>query len=267
MEFEHYRVILFGGYGVLLLFEICFFMSLPNRLLARLVEKLFGIIRLDHQRLIMNFFGINIDFLSSRRFRLSLIIQLAFIPWITLVLLVDGCIFQLQHLSGQDFCPLLDSDCFLMDKSLTYKKILCPPDQFYSIHGILGYHDDGCVRVDENSIPRGIVNHRALRHLEIECVNSIDLFEFLESLLRCVPGLQQLQVTICPIEGFQISFHNIARLLQNYVSSLNYFHCKIPITNVYPCAIDQILHGSIHSIHLLFANVEMNNEYIIISSA
>ncbi|CAF4209692.1 unnamed protein product, partial [Adineta steineri] len=144
---------------------------------------------------------------------------------------------------------------------------MTPGDQFYSIHGILGYHDDGCVRVDENSIPRGIVNHRALRHLEIECVNSIDLFEFLESLLRCVPGLQQLQVTICPIEGFQISFHNIARLLQNYVSSLNYFHCKIPITNVYPCAIDQILHGSIHSIHLLFANVEMNNEYIIISSA
>ncbi|CAF1390919.1 unnamed protein product [Adineta steineri] len=132
MEFEHYRAILFGGYGVLLLFEICFFISLPNRLLARLVEKLFGIIRLDHQRLIMNFFGINIDFLSSRRFRLSLIIQLAFIPWVTLILLVDGCIFQLQHLSGQDFCPLLDSDCFLMDKSLTYKKILCPPGEILS---------------------------------------------------------------------------------------------------------------------------------------
>ncbi|CAF1509866.1 unnamed protein product [Adineta steineri] len=132
MKFEHYTGILFGGYGVLLLFEICFFMSLPNRLLAKLVEKLFGIIRLDHQRLIMNFFGINIDFLSSRRFRLSLIIQLAFIPWITLVLLVDGCIFQLQHLSGRDFCPVLDSDCFLMDKPLTYERILCPPGEILS---------------------------------------------------------------------------------------------------------------------------------------
>ncbi|CAF4278100.1 unnamed protein product, partial [Adineta steineri] len=133
-------------------------------------------------------------------------------------------------------------------------------DQFYSIHGTLGYHDDDCIRVDENSIPHGIVIHRALRHLEIECVNAIGLFEFLESLLRCVPGLQKLQITICPFEGFRISCHNIARLLQNYVSSLSYFHCKIPITNVYPSAIDQMLHGSIHSIPLLFANVEMNNE-------
>ncbi|CAF3923389.1 unnamed protein product, partial [Adineta steineri] len=56
-------------------------------------------------------------------------------------------------------------------------------DQFYSIHGTLGYHDDGFVEVDENSIPHGIVIHRALRHLEIECVNAIGLFEFLESLL------------------------------------------------------------------------------------
>ncbi|CAF1436057.1 unnamed protein product [Adineta steineri] len=96
-------------------------------------------------------------------------------------------------------------------------------DQFYSTT-IFEYVNDGLFEVDENSIPHGIVIHRALRHLEIECVNSIDLFEFLESLLRCVPSLQQPQITICPFEGFRISCHNIARLLQNYVSSLSYFH-------------------------------------------
>ena len=127
MEFYQYRAILFGSYGILLLLEICFFISLSNRLLAELVEKLFEIIRLDHQKLIMNFFGVNINFLASRRFCLSLIIQLAFIPWITLLLLIDGCVLQIQNLSIQDFCPLSASDCFQMDKSLTYmlQRTLC----------------------------------------------------------------------------------------------------------------------------------------------
>jgi hypothetical protein len=132
MEFHYYRAIFFGSYCVLFLLEISFFALLSNRLLAELVEKLFEIIRLDHQRLLMNFFGINIDFLSSRRFRLSLIIQLAFIPWITLLLLIDGCILQVQNLSNQDFCPLSANDCFLVRKSGTYERIVCPPGEILS---------------------------------------------------------------------------------------------------------------------------------------
>ncbi|UJR19604.1 hypothetical protein I4U23_022738 [Adineta vaga] len=132
MEFHHYRAILFGSYGVLLVFEICFLLALSNRLLAELVERLFGIIRLDHQKLIMNFFGVHIDFLSSRRFRLSLIVQLAIIPWITVLLLVDGCVWQIQELSSQDVCPLSPSDCFLLEKSLAYTRIVCSPGEILS---------------------------------------------------------------------------------------------------------------------------------------
>ncbi|CAF4826617.1 unnamed protein product, partial [Rotaria sp. Silwood2] len=50
---------------------------LPNRLLANFIAKQFAITRSDKQKFIMNLYGIKIDFLSSRRFRLSLIVQLA----------------------------------------------------------------------------------------------------------------------------------------------------------------------------------------------
>jgi hypothetical protein len=86
MEYDTYRIILFLGSAVLLFIEVCIFISLSNRLLAEMIEKLFKITRLDHQTLLMNFCGIHIDFKSSRRFRLSMIGQLAIIAWIILLL-------------------------------------------------------------------------------------------------------------------------------------------------------------------------------------
>jgi hypothetical protein len=77
MEFRNYVAMLIGGAVALLIFELCVFISPSNRLLAELLEKLFEITRLDHQMLIMNFFCIQIDFISLRRFRLSLTDQIA----------------------------------------------------------------------------------------------------------------------------------------------------------------------------------------------
>ncbi|CAF4356784.1 unnamed protein product, partial [Rotaria sordida] len=94
MEHETYQFILYGiAFGVFFV-EIFIVLLLPNQLLANLIEKSFAIIRPDKQQFMVNFYGIEINFLSSRRFRLSLAFQLAAVIWIISLLLFDGCIFQ-----------------------------------------------------------------------------------------------------------------------------------------------------------------------------
>jgi hypothetical protein len=107
-------------------------LPLSNRLLAELIEKLFEIPRLDKQTLIMNFCGIEVDFKSSRRFRLSLIGQLAVIAWLITLLLIDGCIMQLQHLSEKDYCPIETSQCFMMGQFSKHERIVCEPGEAIS---------------------------------------------------------------------------------------------------------------------------------------
>ncbi len=116
----------------LLIFEICVFTLLSNRLLSELIEKMFEIIRLDHQKLKMNFYGIQIDLTSSRRFRLSLTCQLSFITWIIILLFTDGCIMQVHYLSKKDLCPIQTSDCFTIGKLSTDERIVCQPGQVLS---------------------------------------------------------------------------------------------------------------------------------------
>jgi hypothetical protein len=127
MKFNHYQAIMYGGSILLLLLEICLIVLLSNRLLAELIERIFEIPRLDQQTSIMNFFGVQIDLKSSRRFRLSFIVQLAIIAWINLLLLLDGCVLQVQHLSGQDLCPSETSDCFTMGEFSSHERIACEP--------------------------------------------------------------------------------------------------------------------------------------------
>ncbi|CAF2159207.1 unnamed protein product [Rotaria magnacalcarata] len=102
---------------------------LPNQLLANFIEKLFGIIRSDKQQLMMDFYGIEISFLASRRFRVSLIFQLVAIVWIVSLVLIDVCIFQVMQLSEGGFCPQQRSDCFSFRNLQSNERIDCEPGE------------------------------------------------------------------------------------------------------------------------------------------
>ena len=126
MEFWQYRLLLVGCSMAMLVFIICMLMLLRKRLLAEMIEKLFEIIRIDCRTLLMDFFGHHVNLRSSRRFRLSVMIQLAEITSIALILILDGCIMQVQYLSKKDTCPTQESDCFTFGKSSTHERIVCP---------------------------------------------------------------------------------------------------------------------------------------------
>jgi hypothetical protein len=132
MDYYNYRTVMIGCSIGLFFLELCILISLSKRLLAELIERAFEITRLDHQTLMMNFFGIQINLESSRRFRLSLIFQLAGIASINLLLLMDGCIMQVHHLSGRDLCPPVLSDCFKVEIFPTHERIVCQPGQLLS---------------------------------------------------------------------------------------------------------------------------------------
>jgi hypothetical protein len=132
MEFYQYKIMVIGCSIVLFLLEICLFAFLSNRLLAELIEKMFEIIRTDHQNFKMNFYGIQIELTTSRRFRLSLASQLSFITWITILLLMDGCVMQVHYLSTKDLCPIPISDCFTIGKLSTNERVVCQSGQILS---------------------------------------------------------------------------------------------------------------------------------------
>jgi hypothetical protein len=129
MELSNYRMLIFGGAAVLFVIEICVFVMLRNRLLAELLEKLFGITRLNPSGFLVNFSGIEIDFQSSQRFRISLICQLAVISWINILLFIDGCVMHAQHLYGNEKCPQEGSDCFILGSTSSHERISCQSDQ------------------------------------------------------------------------------------------------------------------------------------------
>lgn len=100
---------------------------MPYELQAELIEKTFGIVRCNKQEWIMNFYGVQINFLSSRRFRLSLIFQLAAIAWIIVLVLLDGWLLQVRQLSSHDTCPQQSSDCFSLTSIVSHVRINCEP--------------------------------------------------------------------------------------------------------------------------------------------
>ncbi|CAF3500551.1 unnamed protein product [Rotaria socialis] len=102
---------------------------LPNRLLVNFIEKSFNIIQSDKQQLMMNFYGIEISFLASRRFRVSLIFQLVAIIWIVSLVLIDVCVFQVMQLSAGSFCPQQRSDCFNFNNIQSNERIDCEPGE------------------------------------------------------------------------------------------------------------------------------------------
>jgi len=132
MDYYDYQTVMSGCSAGLFLLELCILISLSKRLLAELIERAFEITRLDHQTLMMDFFGIQINLRSSRRFRLSLIFQLAGIASINLLLIIDGCIIQVHRLSGRDLCPPVLSDCFKMGIFGTNERVVCQPGQLLS---------------------------------------------------------------------------------------------------------------------------------------
>ena len=132
MEYERYGVFLFGGSFGLLLFVLLLTCLLPNRTLAGLFEKQFGIMQSNKEQLIVNFYGVEIKFLSSQRFRLSLVWQYAAIIWTVLVLFIDGCLFQVQTLSESEMCPKYAIDCFIYENIVSNTRITCNPGQSLS---------------------------------------------------------------------------------------------------------------------------------------
>ncbi|CAF1384852.1 unnamed protein product [Adineta ricciae] len=132
LDFDHYRLILFGGHFLSFILEICLFLLISNRILTELMGKLFEINQLHNQKEILSFYGININLFSSRRFRFSMIFQLAFTAWIGFLLLIDGCVFHVARLSSNDSCPSSMSDCFLLETSREYPKVSCAPNEIFS---------------------------------------------------------------------------------------------------------------------------------------
>lgn len=129
MTFETYRSIIFSFTYGLLFVEIAVALSLPNRLLANIIEYQFSITRSDKEKLIMNFYGIKISFLSSRRFRLSLIFQLVIILWIVGLVCFDGWILQLNQLPNGEACPSQPSDCFNFNSLASNERLYCEPGE------------------------------------------------------------------------------------------------------------------------------------------
>lgn len=132
LDFETYRGILFGGAAVVLIIEIICFLLLPDRLLVELLEKRFKINSSSDDRFLMNFSGVEIDFQSSRRFRYSLIVQLALVTWINLLIFLDGCLLQVQHYSLDDLCPKVKSDCFQLGNPSFHQRIECQSGERFS---------------------------------------------------------------------------------------------------------------------------------------
>lgn len=129
IEFDTYRWILLGIEFGLLFIEILILFLLPKRLLASLIANQFAIPRNDKQHFVMNFSGIEIDFLASRRFRISLILQFANIIWIIMLLFVYEWILQIQLLSESDICPQKTSDCFVFKNLISNQRFECEPRQ------------------------------------------------------------------------------------------------------------------------------------------
>ncbi|CAF4046057.1 unnamed protein product, partial [Rotaria sp. Silwood1] len=132
MEFNTYRAIIYGIAIGIYFIKLVQFLLLPNRLMVKLIEKLFDIVRIDKTTWTMNFYGIQMNYLASRRFRVSLIVQVTAIGWITIFLLVDGWIMQVQYLSQKDDCPQQKSDCFTIPNIYSNKRLICEPGQTLS---------------------------------------------------------------------------------------------------------------------------------------
>lgn len=125
MEFSDYRWMMVGCSVVLFVFLFSVLMVLPKRILAEMIEKFFDITRLDHRTFMMDFFGHHVDLLSSRRFRFSVIIQLADITCIAFLLLLDGCSMQVHYLTKKDMCPTGVYECFTFGKGSTHERMIC----------------------------------------------------------------------------------------------------------------------------------------------
>lgn len=125
MEYNHYMTMLFGCSAVLLVIEVLFFALLSKRLLAELIENLFDINCIDQKDLSMSYFGHKINFSTNRRFRFSLSTQVAFILWMMILLLLDGCIMNIKFFSNDDICPPQPSDCFIGEKFSSPSRFIC----------------------------------------------------------------------------------------------------------------------------------------------
>ena len=125
MEFWQYRLLVLGCSKVSFIFLIGVLMLLRKRLLAEMVERLFDITRMDCRTLMMDFFGHHVSLRSSRRFRLSVIVQLAGITSIVFTLLLNGCVLKIHYLSKNETCPMQASECFTFGKYSTHERIPC----------------------------------------------------------------------------------------------------------------------------------------------
>ena len=139
LEFDAYRGIIFGGAAVILLIELICCLLIPKRLLVEMLEAVFRIKPLADDPYLINFFGVPIHFLTSRRFRYSLVVQLAIVGWINLLLFVDGCIMQVQHFSIEDSCPTVRSDCFQMGNPSVHQRVECQSGERFSNHSASKY--------------------------------------------------------------------------------------------------------------------------------
>ncbi|CAF3210944.1 unnamed protein product [Rotaria sp. Silwood2] len=110
---------------LILLFEVSIFIGISHQLFAELVEKLLDINRIDNQTFIMNFYGFQVNLLLSRRFRLSLSIQLGISTCIISLLILDGLLMNVQKLNDHDLCPTIDHDCFVIRKISLSQRIVC----------------------------------------------------------------------------------------------------------------------------------------------
>jgi len=140
MEYNHYMTMLFGCSAVLLVIEVLFFALLSKRLLAELIENLFDINCIDQKDLSMSYFGHKINFSTNRRFRFSLSTQVAFILWMMILLLLDGCIMNIKFFSNDDICPPQPSDCFIGEKFSSPSRFICQSgEKIFRIKSILQY--------------------------------------------------------------------------------------------------------------------------------
>ena len=129
MEYETYRSVLFGNAFGLFFCVLLVVYLLPNRLLAELFEKQFDVVRSNKEQWIVNFYGVEINFLASWRFRLSLIWQFAGTTWTILLLLNNGWLFQARDLSEHEMCPIHAIDCFTYESMISNARIPCNPGE------------------------------------------------------------------------------------------------------------------------------------------
>ena len=132
MEYSFYVGLYFGCSIALLIIGICVIAFLPKHFRVEIIEKLFHIKCIDKTKLILSYFDLEISFLTSRRFRLSLNSQIILIIWIILLLLVDGCIVTVHFHSANDTCPTQVHDCFIGKKFSIHERIDCQSDEIIS---------------------------------------------------------------------------------------------------------------------------------------